>query len=235
MSDQNENIVQNADAKPNVNSAQSSTETVKQSPSKFAQLLKAATTPTPRITDIDWSKNKISNKNAWENLDSKLKKDWVIWHEAKVQNTFATLAVLLEIISVITIILTMDCGAGIIVLLLIASIVAITITIVFKKILYRALRVLLVSLIPVGLATLASFMLFPAQEGDNTGSICTTLATLAIIGIVSFLEIKGKLGKKHPSFPKPRKPKKHGPSESFGQYMDRQVKTAEKMKDTFGW
>ena len=104
MSDQNENIVQNADAKPNVNSAQISTETVKQSPSKFAQLFKAVTTPTPRITDIDWSKNKVSNKNAWENLDSKLKKDWVIWHEAKVQNTFATLAVLLEIISVITII-----------------------------------------------------------------------------------------------------------------------------------
>ena len=205
MSDQNEKKEQNINAELNVDSVQNGSEMVKQPPSKFAMLLKAATTPTPRITDIDWSKKKAPNKAAWENLDPKLKKDWAIWRDTKAQNTFATVAVLFEIISVIAIALAKDSGAGMIVLLVIADIAAITITIMFKKIIYRALRVLLVSLIPAVLASLASFMVFPVREGDNTSSICSILAILVVIGIVSFLEIKGKLGKKHPPFQKPKK------------------------------
>ena len=58
----------------------------------------AVSTDPRRLTNIDWSKDTPKTAEAWKALSSEEKMDWYIWHETKVQYTFATIAILLEIV-----------------------------------------------------------------------------------------------------------------------------------------
>ena len=99
-----ENVAQNNDASPEVGETPNEPAAVQKKPGKFALFLKSLITPPKRLTDIDWSKKTPKNKGAWEGIPPELKADWVIWHEIRVQNIFATIAVLLEIAAVVALI-----------------------------------------------------------------------------------------------------------------------------------
>lgn len=212
-----------------------------------------------RLTNIDWSKDTPKTAEAWKALSPEEKLDWSIWHEIKLQHMFATIAILLEIISAIVAIVCMECGVGLSILICLATLTLAIVTGVFSSFLYRALR----ACVAGGLV--GSFVAFIIAMVTSEGSLRTLLIVLGYIGsfaLMGSMEAKGNFGKKIPDFPgpkepgliddmkklrqewkkaaanrpkKPKKPKRSRPSESFGQYMDRQVKSAEKMKDTFGW
>lgn len=216
-------------------------------------------TDSRRLTNIDWSKETPKNAEAWKALSSKEKLDWSIWHETKVQHTFATIAILLEIVLAIVAIVLMDCGFGMSILICLATLILAVVTGVFSYFLYKALR----AFVAGGL--IGSFVAFVILAATSEGTLRTVLIVLGYIGCIAIMgsmEAKGAIGKKIPDFPgpkepslieemndlrkkikkniasspkKPKKPKKSKSSESLGQYMDRQVKSAEKMKDTFGW
>ncbi|MDY6265119.1 MAG: hypothetical protein SPM09_11980 [Fibrobacter sp.] len=220
MSEENENIVQNNDASPDVDVAENGPSSAPKEPSKFALFFKSLVSPPKRLSDIDWSKKTPKNKGAWEGVPPQLKADWVIWHEIRVQNTFATIAVLLEIASVAALIGLNGLEAGMIALLVVATIIAMTITIVFRKLLYKVLRVFIVGLIPAAIAVGAIHVMLPMEEGDSTAVVCEVLAALIIYGIVAFLEFKGKLSRKHPKFVKPKRPKApSNPNAGYGSWL----------------
>ncbi len=219
MSEENENVVQDNKASLEVGETPNEPTEVQKKPGKFALFLKSLTTPPKRVTDIDWSKKTPKNKGAWERVPPELKADWVIWHEIRVQNIFATIAVLLEIATVIALIYLNSFEAGKIALLVVAAIAVITVTIVFRKILYKALRVLIVGLVPVAIVVGAIYMIFPKEKQDSTIIAGEVLSALVIYGIVAFLEFKGKLSRKHPKFPTPKKP-----GEGYGAWFKNTMK-----------
>lgn len=212
-----------------------------------------------RLTNIDWSKDTPKTAEAWKALSPEERLDWSIWHEIKLQHLFATVAILLEIILAIVAIVCLETGVGMSILICFATLVLAVITGVFSSFLYRALRACVAG------SLVGSFIAFIIAMATSEGTLRTLLIVLGYIGCFALMvsmEAKGNFGKKIPDFPgpkepgliddmkklrqewkkaaanrpkKPKKPKKHRPSESFGQYMDRQVKSAEKMKDTFGW
>lgn len=214
-----ENVAQNNDASPEVGETPNEPAAVQKKPGKFALFLKSLITPPKRLTDIDWSKKTPKNKGAWEGIPPELKADWVIWHEIRVQNIFATIAVLLEIAAVIALIYLNSFEAGMIALLVVAAIAAITFTIVFRKILYKALRVLIVGLVPAAIVVGAIYMIFPKEKQDSTIIAGEVLSALVIYGIVAFLEFKGKLSRKHPKFPTPKRP-----GEGYGAWFKNTMK-----------
>lgn len=231
----------------------------------------AVSTDPRRLTNIDWSKDTPKTAEAWKALSSEEKMDWYIWHETKVQYTFATIAILLEIVLAIVAIVLMECGVGMSILICFAALILAVVTGVFSYFLYKALR----AFVAGGL--IGSFVAFIILAATSEGTLRNVLIILGYIGSIALMgsmEAKGSFGKKIPDFPgpkepslieemnnlrkeikknianrpkkakkpqmskktqEPKKPKKKRFSESFGQYMDRQVKTAEKMKDTFGW
>lgn len=219
MSEENENVAQNNDASPEVGETPNEPAAVQKKPGKFALFLKSLITPPKRLTDIDWSKKTPKNKGAWEGIPPELKADWVIWHEIRVQNIFATIAVLLEIAAVVALIYLNSFEAGKIALLVVVTIAAMTITIVFRKILYKVLRVFIVGLIPAAIVVGVIHMMFPMEQGDSTIIVGEVLSALVIYGIVAFLEFKGKLSRKHPKFPTPKKP-----GEGYGAWFKNTMK-----------
>lgn len=219
MSEENEKVVPNNDASPEVGNNQNGPDVVQKKPGKFVLFLKSLTTPPKRLTDIDWSKKAPKNQGAWGRLPPELKADWVIWHEIRVQNIFATIAVLLEIAAVVALIYLDSFETGKIALLVIATIAAMTITIFFRKILYKALRVFIVGLVPAAIAVGAIYMIFPKEKQDSTIIAGEVLSALVIYGIVAFLEFKGKLSRKHPKFPTPKKP-----GEGYGAWFKNTMK-----------
>ena len=212
-----------------------------------------------RLTNIDWSKDTPKTAEAWKALSPEERLDWSIWHEIKLQHMFATIAILIEIMSAIVAIVCMECGVGMSILICLATLTLAIVTGVFSSFLYRALR----ACVAGGL--IGSVVAFIVLAATSEGTLRTLLIILGYIGSIALMgsmEAKGAFGKKIPDFPgpkepgliddmkklrqewkkaaanrpkKPKKPKRSRPSESFGQYMDRQVKSAEKMKDTFGW
>lgn len=212
-----------------------------------------------RLTNIDWSKDTPKTAEAWKSLSPEERLDWSIWHEIKLQHLFASIAILLEIILAIVAIVCLETGVGMSLLICLATLALAIVTGVFSSFLYRALR----ACVAGGLV--GSFIAFIIAMATSEGTLRTLLIILGYIGsfaLMGSMEAKGNFGKKIPDFPgpkepsllddmkklrqewkkaaanrpkKPKKPKKSRPSESFGQYMDRQVRTAEKMKDTFGW
>ena len=214
-----ENVAQNNDASLEVGETPNEPTEVQKRPGKFALFFKSLTTPPKRLTDIDWSKKTPKNKGAWERVPPELKADWVIWHEIRVQNIFATIAVLLEIATVIALIYLNSFEAGKIALLVVAAIAVIAVTIVFRKILYKALRVLIVGLVPAAIVVGAIYMIFPKEKQDSTIIAGEVLSALVIYGIVAFLEFKGKLSRKHPKFPTPKKP-----GEGYGAWFKNTMK-----------
>lgn len=225
MSEENENIVQNNDASPDVDVAENGPAATPKEPSKFALFFKSLVSPPKRLSDIDWSKKTPKNKGAWEGVPPQLKADWVIWHEIRVQNTFATIAVLLEIAAVVALIGLNGLEAGMIALLVVATIVAMTITIVFRKLLYKVLRVFIVGLIPAAIAVGVIHVMIPMEEGDSIAVVCEVLVALIIYGIVAFLEFKGKLSRKHPKFVKPKRPKApSNPNSGYGSWLNNTMK-----------
>ena len=219
MSEENENVVQDNNASLEVGETPNEPAEVQKKPGKFALFFKSLTTPPKRLTDIDWSKKTPKNKGVWEGIPPELKADWVIWHEIRVQNIFATIAVLLEIAAVIALIYLNSFEAGMIALLVVAAIAVITFTIVFRKILYKALRVLIVGLVPAAIVVGAIYMIFPKEKQDSTIIAGEVLSALVIYGIVAFLEFKGKLSRKHPKFPTPKKP-----GEGYGAWFKNTMK-----------
>jgi len=214
-----ENVAQNNDASLEVGETPNEPTEVQKRPGKFALFFKSLTTPPKRLTDIDWSKKTPKNKGAWERVPPELKADCVIWHEIRVQNIFATIAVLLEIATVIALIYLNSFEAGKIALLVVAAIAVIAVTIVFRKILYKALRVLIVGLVPAAIVVGAIYMIFPKEKQDSTIIAGEVLSALVIYGIVAFLEFKGKLSRKHPKFPTPKKP-----GEGYGAWFKNTMK-----------
>lgn len=214
-----ENVAQNNDASLEVGETPNEPTEVQKRPGKFALFFKSLTTPPKRLTDIDWSKKTPKNKGAWERVPPELKADWVIWHEIRVQNIFATIAVLLEIATVIALIYLNSFEAGKIALLVVAAIAVIAVTIVFRKILYKALRVLIVGLVPAAIVVGAIYVIFPKEKQDSTIIAGEVLSALVIYGIVAFLEFKGKLSRKHPKFPTPKKP-----GEGYGAWFKNTMK-----------
>lgn len=182
MSDQNENIVQNTDAKPNVDSVQ---------------------TDPRRLTNIDWGKETPKTVDAWKALSPEEKLDWSIWHEIRVQHTFATIAILLEIVSAIGAIVLLDSSIGMSILICVAALVLAIITGVFSYFLYKALRALVAGgLVGCLLALIASIIL----EDDPLRTISIILAYVVSIALFGFIEAKGGMGKKIPNFPGPKEP-----------------------------
>ncbi len=225
MSEENENVVQDNNASPEVGETPNEPAAVQKKPGKFVLFLKSLTTPPKRLSDIDWSKRTPKNKGAWEGVPPQLKADWVIWHEIRVQNTFATIAVLLEIVAVAALIGLNGLEAGMIALLVVATIVAMTITIVFRKLLYKVLRVFIVGLIPAAIAVGVIHVMLPMEEGDSTAVVGEVLAALVIYGIVAFLEFKGKLSRKHPKFTKRKRPKgPSSPNAGYGAWFNNTMK-----------
>lgn len=212
-----------------------------------------------RLTNIDWSKDTPKTAEAWKALSPEERLDWSIWHEIKLQHLFASIAILLEIVLAIVAIVCLETGVGMSILICLATLALAIVTGIFSSFLYRALR----ACVAGGLV--GSFIAFIIAMATSEGTLRTLLIILGYIGsfaLMGSMEAKGDFGKKIPDFPgpkepsllddmkklrqewkkaaanrpkKPKKPKKSRPSESFGQYMNRQVKTAEKMKDTFGW
>lgn len=235
MSDQNENIVQKNSSAPNPNTEQKDPR---------------------RLTNIDWSKDTPKTAEAWKALSPEERLDWSIWHEIKLQHLFATVAILLEIILAIVAIVCMETGIGLSILICLVTLILTIVTGVFSSFLYRALRVCVAG------GLIGSFIAFIVLAATSEGTLRTLLIILGYIGSIALMgsmEARGDIGKKIPDFPgpkepsliedmkelrkqlkknmpkRPKKPKKSSPSESASQYMDRQVKSAEKMKDTFGW
>ncbi|SHM39827.1 hypothetical protein [Fibrobacter sp. UWB7] len=232
MSEENEKVVKNNDALPDVGDIQNGPDVVQKKPGKFVLFLKSLTTPPKRLTDIDWSKKTPKNQGAWGRLPPELKADWVIWHEIRVQNIFATIAVLLEIAAVVALIYSNSFEAGKIALLVIATIAAMTITVVFRKILYKALRVFIVGLVPAAIVVGAIYMMFPKEEHDSTIIAGEVLSAVVIYGIFAFLEYKGKLSRKHPKFEMPKDPNK-GLGNWFKNTMDAYDKAGITNKDLY--
>lgn len=225
MSEENENVVQNNDASPEIDDVQNGPSSTPKEPSKFALFFKSLVSPPKRLSDIDWSKKTPKNKGAWEGVPPQLKADWVIWHEIRVQNTFATIAVLLEIAAVAALIGLNGLEAGMIALLVVATIVAMTITIVFRKLLYKVLRVFVVGLVPAAIAVGVIHVMLPMEEGDSTAVVGEVLAALIIYGFIAFLEFKGKLSRKHPKFAKPKRPKApSNPNAGYGAWFNNTMK-----------
>jgi len=220
-----EKDVQNNDVSPEVDDIQNGPAEVQKKPGKFALFLKSLVSPPKRLSDIDWSKKTPKNKGAWEGVPPQLKADWVIWHEIRVQNTFATIAVLLEIATVAALIGLNGLETGMIALLVVATIVAMTITIVFRKLFYKVLRVFIVGLIPAAIAVGVIHVMLPMEEGDSTAVVGEVLSALVIYGIVAFLEFKGKLSRKHPKFAKPKRPKApSNPNSGYGSWLNNTMK-----------
>ena len=223
MSEENE--LQNNNASPDVDVAENGPSSAPKEPSKFALCFKSLVSPPKRLSNIDWSKKTPKNKGAWEGVPPQLKADWVIWHEIRVQNTFATIAVLLEIAAVAALIGLNGLEAGMIALLVVATIVAMTITIVFRKLLYKVLRVFIVGLIPAAIAVGVIHVMLPMEEGDSTAVVGEVLAALVIYGIVAFLEFKGKLSRKYPKFTKRKRPKApSNPNSGYGAWFNNTMK-----------
>lgn len=170
-------------------------------PSKRTNNIRENKSELPTFSNnIDWNKRTPKNLTEWNSLSSKLKADWVAWHEDQVQKKFAILASFLEIVLTGSLIYLKNFGYGIIALLIVAAIAAMTITIIFRKLLYKVLRVMVVGLIPASIAVGAIHVMFPIEQDDSTIIVGEVLSALAIYGIVAFLEFKGKLRRMHPKF-----------------------------------
>lgn len=162
-------------------------------------------TPTDprRLTNIDWSKDTPRTAEEWKALSPEARLDWSIWHEIKVQHTFATIAILLEIIGAIAVIFLMDYGVGISVLICIAALVLAIVTGVFSAILYRVLR----AAIGGGLiAFVINIILLATMSEGTLRMVLIVLGYILGIALMGYMEAKGQIGKKIPDFPGPKEP-----------------------------
>lgn len=156
-----------------------------------------------RLTNIDWSKDTPRTAEEWKALPPDARLDWSIWHEIKVQHTFATIAILLEIIGAIAFIFLMDYGIGMSVLICIATLVLAIVTGVFSAILYRVLR----AAIGGGLiAFVINIILLAAMSEGTLRMVLIVLGYILGIALMGYMEAKGQIGKKIPDFPGPKEP-----------------------------
>jgi len=156
-----------------------------------------------RLTNIDWSKDTPRTAEEWKALSPEARLDWSIWHEIKVQHTFATIAILLEIIGAIAVIFLMDYGVGISVLICIATLVLAIVTGVFSAILYRVLR----AVIGGGLiAFVINIILLATMSEGTLRMVLIILGYILGIALMGYMEAKGQIGKKIPDFPGPKEP-----------------------------
>ena len=156
-----------------------------------------------RLTNIDWSKDTPRTAEEWKALSPEARLDWSIWHEIKVQHTFATIAILLEIIAVIATIVIAETSVGISVLLCLGGLVLTIVTGVFSAILYRVLR----AAVGGGLVGLVIHVIISVAMSE--GTLRTVLIILGYIGSLALfgsMEAKGDIGKKIPNFPGPKEP-----------------------------
>lgn len=156
-----------------------------------------------RLTNIDWSKDTPRTAEEWKALSPEARLDWSIWHEIKVQHTFATIAILLEIIGAIAFIFLMDYGIGMSVLICIATLVLAIVTGVFSAILYRVLR----AAIGGGLiAFVINIILLATMSEGTLRMVLIVLGYILGIALMGYMEAKGQIGKKIPDFPGPKEP-----------------------------
>jgi len=156
-----------------------------------------------RLTNIDWSKDTPRTAEEWKALSPEARLDRSIWHEIKVQHTFATIAILLEIIGAIAVIFLMDYGVGISVLICIATLVLAIVTGVFSAILYRVLR----AVIGGGLiAFVINIILLATMSEGTLRMVLIILGYILGIALMGYMEAKGQIGKKIPDFPGPKEP-----------------------------
>ena len=156
-----------------------------------------------RLTNIDWSKDTPRTAEEWKALPPEARLDWSIWHEIKVQHTFATIAILLEIIAIIATIVIAETSVGISVLLCLGGLVLTIVTGVFSAILYRVLR----AAVGGGLVGLVIHVIISVTMSE--GTLRTALIILGYIGSLALfgsMEAKGSIGKKIPNFPGPKEP-----------------------------
>lgn len=163
----------------------------------------ATPTDSRRLTNIDWSKDTPRTAEEWKALSPEARLDWSIWHEIKVQHTFATIAILLEIIGAIAFIFLMDYGIGMSVLICIATLVLAIVTGVFSAILYRVLR----AAIGGGLiAFVINIILLATMSEGTLRMVLIVLGYILGIALMGYMEAKGQIGKKIPDFPGPKEP-----------------------------
>ena len=151
-----------------------------------------------RLTNIDWSKETPKTKEAWDKLSPEKKQDWIVWHEIRLQYTFATIAILLEIILAIVAIVYNEHGTGISVLICIGGLAITIVTGVFSRVLYRALRVLVAGGLVGSVVALIACIFFKEDPLRTLSVILSYVVCMAIFGSI---EAKGGMGKKMPNFP----------------------------------
>lgn len=156
-----------------------------------------------RLTDIDWSKDTPRTAKEWVTLSPVEQLDWSIWHEIKLQHTFATIAILLEIALAIVAIVMMDCSTGMSVLIGVGSFILTVVTGVFSAVLYRALR----AAVGGGLIGFVVNVILLATMSE--GTLRMVLIVLGYVGslvLMGSMEAKGALSRKIPYFPGPKEP-----------------------------
>ena len=156
-----------------------------------------------RLTDIDWSKDTPTTVEAWKALSPEEKLDWSIWHEIRIQHTFATIAILLELISAVVAIIALDCGIGLSILVVLAALILAIVTGVFSYFLYKALRALVAGSM---IGTIIAIIAIAFIQDETLQTIAVILSYVVSLSISGIMEAKGAIGKKIPSFPGPKEP-----------------------------
>ena len=151
-----------------------------------------------RPTNIDWSKDTPTTIEEWNKLSPEQKQDWANWHKKRSQFIFATIAILLEIILSIIVLVDNEQGVGITVLIVIATLAGIICTGVFRKILYKVLRALVVGGLTGTLAAILSSLFFDEEPLHTVSIVLSYALFIAIFGII---ESKGGMDRKIPKFP----------------------------------
>lgn len=156
-----------------------------------------------RLTNIDWSKDTPKTAKEWKALSPIEKLDWSIWHERRVQHTFAAVAIVLEIVAAIVAIILMDCGTGMSVLICFAALAIAIATGVFSYFLYKALRALVAGGLVGSVIALIACMIFQEDPMRTVSIVLSYVIGVALLGLI---EAKGGIGKKIPDFPGPKEP-----------------------------
>ena len=193
MSEQNEKIIHNEDVTQE--SAPHSTDS--------NENIKETQRDPRRLTDIDWSKDTPTTAEAWKALSPEEKLDWSIWHEIRIQHTFATIAILLELISAIVIIIAFDCGIGMSILVCLAALIIAIVTGVFSYFLYKALRALVAGTV---IGTIIAIIAIAFIQDESLQTTAVILSYIVCYSVSGLMEAKGAIGRKIPNFPGPKEP-----------------------------
>ena len=154
-----------------------------------------------RLTDIDWSKDTPRTANEWKKLSPVEQLDWSIWHEIKLQHTFATVAILLEIALAIVAIVKMDLSTGMMILIGVGTFFLAVFTGVFSGVLYRVLRATVAGAL---IGFVIHFIIGSAMSEGTFRIVLIVLGYIGSLALTGFMEAKGEIGKKIPDFPGPK-------------------------------